>query len=892
MPLPKPRKGQSQSDFMAACMHEAFGSDAPKDRTQQQAIAMCMGAWREAHPSAPPPPKKADDDKGKAKKPYGEVEYADPGYQEDKKKRYPIDTEAHIRAAWNYINKPKNAAKYSSENLAKVKAKIVAAWKKVIDKEGPPSAADNKKQQIERVIRRWHDKFGRDPSVAILARFSADDIPEPDDDESKSDFLDRCQDEIGDGDDDDDAEEACEQAWEDAQDGDDEDEERRAPELVHKAHSGEVDGVEFVLSDDSIDRMGDVIVSEGWDLASFKRNPVCLFNHSAMLPIGKWENLRVEKGELRGHLQLAPEGTSPRIDEIRRLVDAGILRAVSVGFRPLESGPRHENGKTLGMVFTKSELVETSLVSVPANRNALAVAKSLRISPATQDLVFGGKAYKDETTVRRGLTGGHAKTARSDGGGVMSLTQRISDLQTLMVDKRDELESHLEKQDDSNISDSDLEKTQTLNAEIAQLEKQHAALVEAEKRLAKTADGGGNSGSRSRALATTAFTQPKNDGGVTAPLIIPNARKKDLDPIDLLVRAGTISYVSKVWNQTTENTRLKIYGDDEGTKIVSDIILRAPSAPAMTNVVSWAQELVQVVYSDLLNLLLAKSIYTRLAAKGLSLSFGRAGKINIPARSRTPTIAGSFVGEGQAIPVRMGAFTTQTLVPKKMAVISVWSREMDEHSIPAIEGVLREAVQEDTSVALDSVLIDTNAATAIRPPGLLNGVTATTATAGGGLDALIGDIKALVGALSTNTYGNVRSPVWIANQVDMLSAGLAMAANTGIFPFRDEVAAGRLANIPIIDSATVPAKTLILVDAADFVAVGGEAPRFELSDQATLHMDDSAPAELVGTGSPGAVASPQRSLWQTDSIALRMIMPMNWWQRRPGTIAYTTGITW
>ena len=74
------------------------------------------------------------------KKPYGDVTYADPGYQSDKKKRYPLDTEEHIRAAWDYINKPTNCAKYSGGDCAKVKAKIVSAWKAHIDKDGPPSA--------------------------------------------------------------------------------------------------------------------------------------------------------------------------------------------------------------------------------------------------------------------------------------------------------------------------------------------------------------------------------------------------------------------------------------------------------------------------------------------------------------------------------------------------------------------------------------------------------------------------------------------------------------------------------------------------------------------------------------------------------------------------------
>lgn len=65
------------------------------------------------------------------KMPYGDVTYADPGHQEDGKKRYPLDTEEHIRAAWSYINVPKNAAKYSSSDLASIKSKIRAAMKKI-----------------------------------------------------------------------------------------------------------------------------------------------------------------------------------------------------------------------------------------------------------------------------------------------------------------------------------------------------------------------------------------------------------------------------------------------------------------------------------------------------------------------------------------------------------------------------------------------------------------------------------------------------------------------------------------------------------------------------------------------------------------------------------------
>ena len=75
--------------------------------------------------------------------PYGEVDYADPGYRPDAKKRYPIDTERHIRAAWAFIHLPGNARHYTAGQLARIKARIVAAWQTKIDRDGPPAAASD-----------------------------------------------------------------------------------------------------------------------------------------------------------------------------------------------------------------------------------------------------------------------------------------------------------------------------------------------------------------------------------------------------------------------------------------------------------------------------------------------------------------------------------------------------------------------------------------------------------------------------------------------------------------------------------------------------------------------------------------------------------------------------
>ncbi|MEV5944236.1 DUF6582 domain-containing protein [Streptomyces sp. NPDC051994] len=53
--------------------------------------------------------------------------FADPGYQKDKKKRYPIDSRAHAKAAWSYVNQADNARLYTAAQLKRVKQRITKA---------------------------------------------------------------------------------------------------------------------------------------------------------------------------------------------------------------------------------------------------------------------------------------------------------------------------------------------------------------------------------------------------------------------------------------------------------------------------------------------------------------------------------------------------------------------------------------------------------------------------------------------------------------------------------------------------------------------------------------------------------------------------------------------
>jgi len=694
---------------------------------------------------------------------------------------------------------------------------------------------------------------------------------EPDDDEDYEDFMDRC---VDGGED----EEECRLIWA----------ENRSQRAVVKFNDGRrglrkshvepiIDGREFVLSDETLDRMGDTISSAGWDLENFKKNPVALFNHNPNWPIGTWKNLHVKDGKLRGRLELLKEGKIPRVDEVRALIDAGILKATSVGFRPIKSEPITKGDLLEGFRFLNQELVETSVVTVPANPNALAIAKSLKISDDTIKLVFAKSGSRDARDVGRRQTGKPAETPLAMRRN-MSLSQRIKDSEGRITVLRDGLTEHLKTVDDSNVSDAELETTQEFNRKIEQEEKGLAALKNSEKSLLQAQADDNNSGGVPVQIRSSA-----RPFGV---------KPKTIKPIEYLVRDGVVQLFAHRTRRNIDDVRKAIYGEDEATKAFIEFSQKAASAPAMTSVTGWAAELVQQVNADFLEPLYAAAVYPELAALGLSLQFGRNGKIIVPTRSLTPTIAGSFVGEGAPIPVRQGAFTATPLTPKKMAVITTWTREIDEHSVPAIEGLLRDAIQQDTAVSIDSVLLDANAATTIRPAGLLNGVASLTPTAGGGFNALVADLKALTGALMTGTNGHVRKMAWLMNPQQKLSISLTTAPGAGTFPFKDEVGNGKLLTYPIIDSGTVPMGTVIVVDAADFVSVGGEAPRFEISDQATLHMEDTTPLAIGTPGAPATVAAPVRSLFQTDSMALRLILPLNWTLRRTGVVAWVAGVTW
>lgn len=151
---------------------------------------------------------------------------------------------------------------------------------------------------------------------------------------------------------------------------------------IERAQAGQF-VIPWVLSDESTDRMGDIISADGWHLDNFKKNPVILWGHGGggVLdgdePIGKATNLRVEKKRLIADLVFAVE-ESDRAARKFKLANSGYIKAGSVGFKPMKvERVEDEEERTrlglgrYGVLYKEQELLEFSLVAVPANPHAL-----------------------------------------------------------------------------------------------------------------------------------------------------------------------------------------------------------------------------------------------------------------------------------------------------------------------------------------------------------------------------------------------------------------------------------------------------------------------------------------------------------------------------------------
>jgi HK97 family phage major capsid protein len=249
----------------------------------------------------------------------------------------------------------------------------------------------------------------------------------------------------------------------------------------------------------------------------------------------------------------------------------------------------------------------------------------------------------------------------------------------------------------------------------------------------------------------------------------------------------------------------------------------------------------------------------------------------------------AFRREGD--PIRVGRLRTgaKSLYPYSMGVIGHFSRELLRRSTPSIEALIRQAMIDDTASILDNLVFGATAAvTGVRPAGLTNGIAAAdthAATATPTIADIDADLNKLVKQLVAVRMLGGPNTSWVMNTANAVA--LSSLANAMMLPVFPGVTAqgGTLKGYGVATSSHFPLDQVLLVD-GDAVFMAGGTPEFVMSTEATLHEENTSPLQV------GGATTPARSLFQTNSAALRMVEEISWDDLRTGAVQQLTGVAW
>lgn len=626
--------------------------------------------------------------------------------------------------------------------------------------------------------------------------------------------------------------------------------------------------IKGIATTPSTDRMGDVVEPLG---ASFAEEIPLLWQHQHDQPVGHVRFGKPTKAGIPFTATIAqisePGELQARVDLAWQSVKSLLVRAVSIGFRAIEYAFKDEGG----IHFLKTEILELSLVTVPANVDCTITSiKSIdtgllaatgQPQPDKADLT--GAKLVPNTPVASGKSTA-APVVKSlppkPKEGTMNIADQIKQFEATRQAKSARMTEIMSKAAEAGTT-LDAEQSNEyddLDAEVKSIDTHLTRLRSMEKSMAQAA-------------------APVKTGIPDRPIAAPTVVRKSADSDEKFEGQNfTRMVIAKTLARIEDKSAIGIASERWGKTNPQLVqVIRAAVGGGGTEPGEWGAELAQAdtrYTGDFIDYLYAQTVFDKLPLREVPA--------NVHIKGQDGAATAYWVGQSKSIPVTKADFSDVTLTKLKVAALAVISKELLQDSSPSAELLVRDALVAASAQRVDQTFFSAAAAvTNVSPAGILNGLTAV-ASSGNDLEGLIADVKALYAPFiaANNASGlHLVTTESLAKSISLMTNPLGAFAfpgvtNTGGTLLGDNLHAG----------GNIGAGDLIALKPSDIYKIGDRGVEVSLSTEAAIEMaNDPAGASDTPTANGSVV-----SMFQTDSVAIKVVRPLNYAKRRASAVAY------
>jgi HK97 family phage prohead protease/HK97 family phage major capsid protein len=630
--------------------------------------------------------------------------------------------------------------------------------------------------------------------------------------------------------------------------------------------------IEGIASTDALDDYGTILEPKG---ARYTLPLPLLWQHRSDMPVGEVFEAKVSSKQITIKARFAridePGALQDEIERAWQAVKYGLVKGLSVGFKPEEVAPRDDYDQPVR--FVKWLLRELSLVTLPANEEA--TIQAVR----SADLAYLARASSGGSAPRLGA-GAHTPSTRRP----MTTRERIQQHEATRAARAARQVALMDAAEaaGTTLDQAQAEEYDTLRDEIRAIDEHLVRLNELERdELASArpvAGQGSAAASQSRGVDPAAAP---HRGGMPVVRVQQRGENPGLGfaryVMSLVACQGNrheaAEYARATWGEQGEGVALLHRSAHE----------RAAVAAGTTTNATFAAPLVQTNYiAEFLELLRPQTLIGKIANL-------RRVPFNVQMTVQTAGGTYNWVGQGVAKPVTNMQVAAVSLGLAKAAGIIVISEELARSSTPAAQEVVQAEMIAGMQQFLDTQLVDPaiTAVANVSPASITNGVAGTAAS--GTAEANIRqDLRTLIGSFGTNNLDLGGLVILMGETLAFKVGSVVNSLGQRSFPNLG-IKGGEVMGVPVVTSNVTPLlNRMVAVHGPSVMLADDGGTEISISREASIIMD-SAPSAVVQAA---GAAPTHTSLWQNNLVGIRAERWINWGKARSTAVDMITGIAY